>query len=149
VKGVSFLPMADRYNTSPRLYERGIVEAPPFPEVWPNAAHAKMSTYKRTEGKVEKCEYRGKFTSLFMVSSGAGIYFLPVKRLDVFIKTRRCLQPTRGADVARKYLDKMCSFIKFSSVARWTDGVEKGLPTIETAGPKSALRSLRILRTYP
>jgi hypothetical protein len=29
------------------------------------------------------------------------------------------------------------------------DGVEKGLPTIETAGPKSALRSLRILRTYP
>jgi len=34
------------------------------------------------------------------------------------------------------------------NVSGSTDGVEKGLPTIETASPKSALRSLRILSRH-
>src|SRR5690348_4250353 len=40
LKGVLFVPMADRYSVSPRLYEPGVGETVIPPEVWPNAGLA-------------------------------------------------------------------------------------------------------------
>ena len=54
VKGVSFLPIADCISTSPRLYDRAVVEAAPPPGGSPNAGLAKIRTYRSKRGKVLK-----------------------------------------------------------------------------------------------